>query len=110
MLGKTQPMVKIGLRSCVWCRGEYYEAGGWRHEGCVVANRVDLRAKSAVVANAPVEKSDRKLVANGTRHGKYRDVEARREYMRAYMARRRKEARNGDHGSGVADCFGSWGE
>lgn len=74
---------------CEGCGKRYYPAQGWAHKDCVVANRVDLVAnKSPVVANKPDE-----LVAN--RHGKYRDPEKRRGYMKAYMARKRAGLKGG---------------
>jgi len=78
-----------GKCCCVWCKRETYRHLLDGHRGCLVANRVAGRAdlvanESVVVANAPVE-----LVAN--RHGKYRDLDRRREYMRKLMARRRAE-------------------
>ena len=90
-----------GLRSCVWCRAVHYANGMWKHDACVVANR----AKAEVVANK-VGSGESVLVANkGSRHGVYRDVEARRAYMREYMRRRR----HGDHGGGVAGGVGFGG-
>lgn len=83
---------------CEGCGVSYFPALAWKHAGCVVANepvvvanRADLVAnESPVVANTEVE-----LVAN--KHGVYADRQKRREYMRQYMARKRKEMRNGDH-------------
>ena len=72
--------MRLGLRCCVGCRREHVEGLSWKHEGCAVAN------SAPVVANTEAPR-----VAN--RHGKYRDLAKRREYMRQYMARRRAEAR-----------------
>lgn len=98
MLGN--PRVAMRTDGKVWCEGcgeWYFPALAWKHGVCVVANkpvvvanRVDLVAnESPVVANTEVE-----LVAN--KHGVYADRQKRREYMRQYMAKRRKEMRNGD--------------
>lgn len=80
----------------MWCRVVHYRNGMWKHDACVVANR------AVVVANK-VGSSEPALVAN--RHGKYRDLDARRAYMREYMRRRR----NGDHTGGVAGGVGDGG-
>ncbi len=77
-------MIVVGKVSCVGCRRETFAHLLERHRGCGVANTAP---KVALVANAPEV-----LVANRgvvSRHGKYADLEKRRAYMRAYMARRR---------------------
>ena len=73
------------------------------HDARVVANDVPMVANApirvanasqrvantaAAVANIPLP-----VVANSTRHGKYRDIDRRRVYMREYMRRRRAAAR-----------------
>lgn len=82
-----------GKCCCVRCGKETFRHLLDGHVSCLVvhrvANRADLVAnESVVVANKPAE-----LVAN--RHGKYRDLARRREYMRVLMARRRAEKRSG---------------
>lgn len=55
-------------------------------ERCEVARRRLALVVDSVVANSVVANDNK--VAN--RHGKYADLEARKKYMREYMAKRRK--------------------
>lgn len=76
---------------CVGCRGRYYPALERKHKGCVVVHSPEIgspQAELVVVHSEPV-------VVHKSRHGVYRDVEARRRYKRDWMARRRAEARKG---------------
>ena len=88
----VQPVLQIGLISCVGCRGTYFAAGAWKHGKC----RDLLDAKAVEVKPA-----SNRLVVEGASPASNRKQrwsrEGYNEYMRAYMARRRKEARNGDH-------------
>lgn len=63
------------------CGKAYYPSQAWIHDGrnpdCMVANAVEM-----------VDNTPRLLVAN-SKHGKYRDIDKRRDYMRSYMAKRR---------------------
>lgn len=91
-------MVKIGLRSCVGCRGEHYAAGLWSHEKCRVL--LDAKARKVEVAsNRAAEKATPDGPASNRKQRWVR--EKYNEYMREYMRRRR-----GNYGGGVADGVG----
>jgi hypothetical protein len=67
----------LGDCVCPDCGGLYWRKAAWQHK-CVVANKPEL------VANVTVTK-----VAN--KHGVYKNKEARLEYMRELMRKRRAE-------------------
>lgn len=84
-----------GARCCVGCRAVHYENGMWRHKGCV-----NYQAKVVEPAGSSQGPEKAALVGSsrgGSRHGKYRDLEARREYRRVWMANKRRGVRDGDH-------------
>lgn len=84
---------------CTGCGKEYFPALEWKHAKCravanspilaldVVANEVPEVANKEVVVVA--NNSRRAGMSDGSRHGKYKDLEVRRVYMRELMRKRR---------------------
>lgn len=73
-------MRPAGDCQCAKCGGLYWRKAEWQHK-CLVAN---LSPLDEVIANEVVTP-----VANKSKHGVYKDKEARLAYMRELMRKRR---------------------
>ena len=77
-----------GMTTCLGCRRTYYPGRtALMHRSCKPVWTVDTQPKMVdthVVDTPP-------LVDTQSRHGRYKDYEARKKQMRSYMARRRQE-------------------
>lgn len=83
-----------GKIECEGCGGRYYPALAWKHAGCVVVHSPKTGSPQALIGSPQASE----LVVHtestgsphvGSRHGVYRDAEARRRYKREWMARKR---------------------
>lgn len=84
---------------CEGCGVSYFPALAWKHAGC--ANAVTELASNTAASNEPLASNasasnvgfEPRSASNKQRW----DREKYNEYMRAYMAKRRKENRHGDY-------------
>lgn len=81
-------------RRCAGCQGWFYPALQWWHDKNCVVVHAEPPVVVHAVANSPVVVDNAESPeVRESRHGKYADPVARREYMRVLMKGKREKAR-----------------